>query len=179
MTTFDYSVSRFNIAILAMVGFAAAGLQASAEPIKSADLFTLEMEMLGSYEGLDLGDDQAGAIYQYTLEISNENGEGFLHGATAKCFSIGYFTDEPEHQTGFCTIKDVDGDTILQRFHRSSVLGHVTFVSGNGKYDGLVGEAEYVVNDEDVWEGNQVASSLTMVGSYEIPKRVFEANANN
>lgn len=177
MITYQYTVGSLSIAFISITIWFAPSVQA--EPIQSHGLFALEMEMLGSYEGLDLGDDRAGAIYQYTLEIENRDGKGFLHGANARCFSIGYFTDEPEHQTGFCTITDPDGDRILQRYHRSTVLGHVMFISGTGKYDGLVGEAEYVVNDEDVWEGNQVASSLTMVGSYEIPRRIFEATAGN
>ncbi len=179
MATFDYSVKRLYLAAAVVFGAVMMTAPVSAEPLKSHGLFALEMEMLGGYDGLDLGNDKAGAIYQYTLEIKNRDGQGFLHNANARCFSIGYFTDEPEHQTGFCTITDTDGDSILQRFYRSTVLGHVTFVSGTGKYDGLIGKAEYVVNAEDVWEGNQVASSLTMVGSYEIPKRVFEASAGN
>ncbi len=179
MLTLDYSVKRRMAALAAGFAMAVLPLSLAAEPIKSHGLFKLEMDMLGSYDGMDLGDDRAGAIYQYTLDIKNADGAGFLHNATAKCFSIGYFTDEPEHQTGFCTVTDVDGDRILQRYHRSTVLGHITYVSGTGKYDGIEGEAEYVVNAEDVWEGNQVASSLTMMGSYVIPKRVFEASAHN
>ena len=179
MATFDYSVKRLSIAVAVLFGIAWTAIPASADPIQSHGLFSLDMEMLGGYEGLDLGNDKAGAIYQYTLEIKNRDGKGFLHNANARCFSIGYFTDEPEHQTGFCTITDTEGDTILQRFYRSTVLGHVTFVSGTGKYDGLVGKAGYVVNAEDVWEGNQVASSLTMVGAYEIPQRIFEESAGN
>ncbi len=179
MATFYYSVKGLWVALSAAALLTAMVAATSAEPIESHGLFRLEMEMLGSYDSLDLGGDEAGAIYQYTLEIKNTDGQGFLHNATAKCFAIGYFTDEPEHQTGFCTITDTEGDRILQRYFRSTVLGHVTFLSGTGKYDGLTGEAEYAVSAEDVWEGNQVASTLTMVGSYEISQRVFEANAGN
>ncbi len=179
MTTFDYSVKRFHFVVAMAFAVMVACSNAHADDLKSHGLFSLEMEMLGGYESIDLGDDQAGAIYQYTLEIENKEGSGFLHNAKAKCFAIGYFTNEPEHQTGFCTITDTEGDTILQRYHRSTVLGHVRFVSGTGKYDGLVGDAEYVVNAEDVWEGNQVASTLSMLGSYQIPKQIFASNAAN
>ena len=179
MTTFDYSVKRFCLMVTVALVFLCGGSPAQAEGIKSHGLFSLEMELLGGYDSIDLGDDQAGAIYQYTLDIKNTNGSGFLHDAKAKCFAIGYFTNEPEHQTGFCTITDTEGDTILQRYHRSTVLGHVRFVSGTGKYDGLVGDAEYIVNAEDVWEGNQVASTLSMLGSYQIPKQIFASNAAN
>lgn len=179
MATFYYSVRVLWITAIASAMMAVMPAAVSADELGSHGLFRLEMEMLGSYDSLDLGGDDAGAIYQYTLEIKNVDGNGFLHNATAKCFAIGYFTDEPEHQTGFCTITDTDGDRILQRYHRSTVLGHVTFLSGSGKYDGLIGKAEYAVGAEDVWEGNQVASTLTMVGAYEIPTRVFEATAGN
>ena len=179
MTTFDYSLKRSCLVAAMALAFVFGSAPAQAEGLKSHGLFSLEMELLGGYESIDLGDDQAGAIYQYTLEIINTAGSGFLHDAKAKCFAIGYFTNEPEHQTGFCTITDTDGDTILQRYHRSTVLGHVRFVSGTGKYDGLVGDAEYVVNAEDVWEGNQVASTLSMLGSYQIPKQIFASNAAN
>lgn len=177
MTRVDYVVAGLHLSITVLLSLVLSLSAAHAEPMKSHGLFNLKMEMLGQYDGRDLGGDEAGAIYQYTLEIKNVTGAGFLHDANAKCFAIGYFTNEPEHQTGFCYITDVEGDKILQRYHRSTLLGYVTFLSGTGKYVGISGKAEYEVDAEDVWEGNQVASTLNMMGSYEFPKRTYEANA--
>jgi len=146
------------------------GAHAQSEGLPSHALFDLTMSVDGSYEGVDLGEDRFGAIYRFRIGLENNAGSGFLHGAVSNCFAVGYFTDQPEHQAGMCTIVDADGDKILQRFHRSDLIGEIEFINGTGKYSGISGNGQYAVRSENTWQGNSVQSELKLVGAYHLPE---------
>jgi hypothetical protein len=152
---------------------------AFAEELSDHGLFSLEIIADGEYQGISLPQDEIGELYRYTLDVTNTDGGGFMDGGKGWCVTIVYFTNAPEHQTGFCVTKDGDGDEVLQHMHRSDAIGVAEFVSGTGKYEGIKGRAEYIIAGDVQRDEGVYAGKTLMNGSYQLaPHAVIGATGS-
>lgn len=99
--------------------------------------YTAKHTISGRFEGVDLVDGVAAAKLEFTVEIANDDGSGFLHGAKGHCIGVAlYQTDNPT-SSGICSFKDPDGDVLFMRFAEDPITssGSAESTGGTGKYE--------------------------------------------
>jgi hypothetical protein len=81
---------------------------------------------------------------------TNDSGSGFLHNAGARCVGIREEVRGDVYTRGTCAYTDQDGDQIYSSYEGTASEGNPTagvhqFVGGVGKYSGMSGKADYLV----------------------------------
>lgn len=96
--------------------------------------------------------------YMWTYDdygiVTNASGSGFMHNMVIHCKGTGANTNNAggNHNVDQCVLVDADGDrieTATENTHSRSgepPKGEATFLSGSGKYAGISGKFEYVIN---------------------------------
>lgn len=90
----------------------------------------------GSFEGVDLVDGVAAAKLEFVVEVTNDEGAGFLHGAKGHCIGIALYRQDSPAGSGVCSFKDEDGDVLFMRFVEDpyTSTGTAESTGGSGKY---------------------------------------------
>ncbi len=115
----------------------------------------------GSFEGVDLVDGVAAAKLEFVVEVLNDAGPGFLHGAKGHCIGIALYQHDGPTGSGVCSFKDPDGDVLFMRFVEDpfTSMGTAESTGGTGKYANLEVKQTHRTLDSDQLEGGRFEAS--------------------
>lgn len=111
-------------------------VSSSALPAESGQ-YNAKHTISGRFEGVDLGDGVAAAKLEFTVEVANDEGSGFLHDAKGHCIGVALYESDNATSSGICSFKDPDGDVLFMRFAEDPITssGSAESTGGTGKYE--------------------------------------------
>ncbi len=119
--------------------------------------YTARHTVSGSFEGVDLVDGVAAAKLDFVVEVTNDEGPGFLHGAKGHCIGIALYQHDSPIGSGVCSFKDSDGDVLFMRFVEDpyTSAGTAESMGGTGKYEHIQVNQTHRTLDSDEIDGSR------------------------
>lgn len=155
---------RFGIVVVVVVTLVTVAVDARGAPVEEVVVHADAVSRLavsgqyaarhtisGSFEGVELDEGVAAAKLDFHVEITNEAGAGFLHGAKGHCIGIALYQPEGPAGSGVCSFKDPDGDVLLMRFVEDpfTSTGTAESTGGTGKYANIEVKQSHRTLDSD------------------------------
>ena len=145
----------------------------SGETVKSAPLptegsYASVVESEGRFQPIGISEGIQAALYEWTIKIKNDAGEGFLHGAIGECVGITLWEGDLSDQVGYCTITDKSGDQMYETFHMEGFVGEGSghALGGTGKYKNIETEHKFWFEALDTTAADKVESESRRVGTF-------------
>ena len=164
--------ARLPALILALLW--ASGVRA--EPFPSIGTFAVTYTFTTSTPATptDIGSGRDLTVNNYLATTINDAGRGLMHNMAGHCTNI-RFTNRDEQtidSKGYCNFRDADGDVLFAEYvtgvvPSKAITFTMTFVSGNGKYDGITGRAQ-ATNTNNLDDQGAYQAAGRMTGSYKI-----------
>lgn len=126
-----------KLILAAFVGLSSVATAACADvALASSGRYAAQHTVSGRIQGLELSGGVVGAQLEFDVHIQNDDGPGFLHGATGHCIGIALFEADNPLSSGVCSFEDADGDVLVMRFTEDSYTsaGSSESIGGTGKY---------------------------------------------
>lgn len=161
------TVGRFLVTAVAVGALASSAQSAAVEEIvvsvassgrlPESGQYTAQHTVSGSFEGIDLVDGVAAAKLEFDVEVTNEDGVGFLHGAKGHCIGTALYQTDGPTGSGVCSFKDPDGDVLFMRFSEDpyTSTGTAESTGGTGKYANLEVKQTHRTLESDQLEGTR------------------------
>ena len=127
----------------------------------------------GRIRGVELVDGVVAAQLEFDVEVRNDAGAGFLHGATGHCVGVALFHPESPAGSGVCTFEDADGDVLFMRFAEDPFLsaGTAESIGGTGKYARLVVEQTHRTLVSEQIDGARFEAQGVRTGTWRVRDR--------
>jgi len=168
----------FSISFLSPIGvfltiFLFSPVPAFAEEQKSAANghqgdYSSTAKAIGRYQFAGIGEGISAALYEWKITMTNDSGEGFLHNVPGECVGLGLYEEGMDHQSGYCTYTDSDGDKFYERYEHFGIVGEGKgwSLGGTGKYDGIETTHDYKFDAFSAEEGSHFESVSKRTGTY-------------
>lgn len=154
------------IGILAAIPARSVG-QDTAEPGMAGD-YSSSTSSIGRFKVVGIAQGISAALYEWEITMTNDAGEGFLHNVPGECVGLGLYEEGMDHQSGYCTYTDTDGDKFYERYEHFGIVGEGKgwSLGGTGKYEGIEATHKYRFEGFDAPEGSNFKSAAKRSGSY-------------
>lgn len=123
---------------------------------------------VGRFKVVGIAQGIAAALYEWEITLTNDAGEGFLHDVSGECVGLGLYEEGMDHQSGYCTYTDADGDKFYERYEHFGIVGEGKgwSLGGTGKYVGIETTHSYRFDGFDAPEGSNFRSVAKRSGIY-------------
>lgn len=141
--------------------------QLSVAPGMAGD-YSSTTKSTGRFQLVGIGEGISAALYEWKITMSNDAGEGFLHNVPGECVGLGLYEEGMDHQSGYCTYTDGDGDKFYERYEHFGIVGKGKgwSLGGTGKYEGIETTHTYRFDAFSAEEGSHFESVAKRSGNY-------------